>query len=168
MIEFFAENGYKYILALGVVITDNPQAQTLFADKNGIEIILNCLKLNGDFSISLSKWSIWILMVRRFFYFIGCMYNYIYIYTYIYTFTHTSIICRYIHIYMYTYIRIHIYMYVCIYIYIYILDNIMILTSLNIFQIICFLQIIVYAYGLTIVLDTLHMYICKYIYIYIH
>jgi hypothetical protein len=38
-------------------------AQSLCADKNGIETILNCLKLQ-EFSNSLSKWCIWIIMVR--------------------------------------------------------------------------------------------------------
>lgn len=63
MVDFFAENGYKFVLALGVVITENLQAQSLCADKKSIEIILRCLKLQ-NFSSSLSKWCIWILMVR--------------------------------------------------------------------------------------------------------
>ena len=44
MIDFFTEHGYKFILALGLVVSDNPEVKTVCADRDSILTVLECLK----------------------------------------------------------------------------------------------------------------------------
>ena len=63
MIDFFTEHGYKFILALGLLVAENPDVKTVCADRDSILTVLECLK-QQRLSPSLSKWCIWSLMVR--------------------------------------------------------------------------------------------------------
>jgi hypothetical protein len=63
MESFFAESGYKFILALGLLVNESSTVKTICAERGCILLILDCLKKRKH-SSSLSKWCIWALMVR--------------------------------------------------------------------------------------------------------
>ena len=63
MSDYFVENGYKYILALGLLVNESAAVKTVCADKGCILTVLDCLRQRKH-SISLCKWSLWALMVR--------------------------------------------------------------------------------------------------------
>lgn len=65
MESFFAESGYKFILALGLLVNESPAVKTVCADRGSILLVLDCLKKRKH-SSSLSKWCIWALMVYIF------------------------------------------------------------------------------------------------------
>ena len=65
MSDYFVENGYKYILALGLLVSESAAVKTLCADQGCIVTVLDCMRLRKH-SISLSKWSLWALMVRTY------------------------------------------------------------------------------------------------------
>ena len=70
MSDYFAESGYKFILAVGLLLSDNPRLKTVCAERGGIEIVLECLKQKKR-SSSVCKWSLWALMVSECFLFIA-------------------------------------------------------------------------------------------------
>ena len=65
MMDFFIDSGYKFILALGLVVAENPDVKCLCADRGSILTVLDCLK-QQRYSPSLSKWCLWSLMVSSF------------------------------------------------------------------------------------------------------
>lgn len=70
MSDYFAESGYKFILAVGLLLSDNPRLKTVCAERGCIEIVLECLKQRKR-SSSVCKWSLWALMVSECFLFIA-------------------------------------------------------------------------------------------------
>lgn len=64
MSDYFAESGYKFILAVGLLLHDNARLKTVCAERGGIEIVLECLKQRKR-SSSVCKWSLWALMVSE-------------------------------------------------------------------------------------------------------
>lgn len=64
MSDYFAESGYKFILAVGLLLSDNPRLKTVCAERGGIEMVLECLKQRKR-SSSVCKWSLWALMVSE-------------------------------------------------------------------------------------------------------
>ena len=66
MESFFAESGYKFILALGLLVNESSAVKTVCAERGCILLVLDCLKKRKH-SSSLSKWCIWALMVQHYF-----------------------------------------------------------------------------------------------------
>ena len=62
MIDFFTEHGYKFILALGLLVAEKPEVKSVCADRGSILTVLECVK-QQRLSPSLSKWCLWSLMV---------------------------------------------------------------------------------------------------------
>ena len=64
--DYFSENGYKFILSLGLLAAENVKIKTVCAERGVIFTVLECLKQHR-FSSALSKWCLWALMVSQFF-----------------------------------------------------------------------------------------------------
>ena len=65
MSDYFAESGYKFILAVGLLVGETPRLKTVCAERGGVEVVLECLKQRKR-SSSVCKWGLWALMVRKF------------------------------------------------------------------------------------------------------
>ena len=64
--DYFSENGYKFILSLGLLAAENVKIKTVCAERGVIFTVLECLKQHR-FSSALSKWCLWALMVSLIF-----------------------------------------------------------------------------------------------------
>ena len=62
MSDYFAESGYKFILAVGLLVGETPRLKTVCAERGGVEVVLECLKQRKR-SSSVCKWGLWALMV---------------------------------------------------------------------------------------------------------
>lgn len=65
MSDYFAESGYKFILAVGLLVGETPRLKTVCAERGGVEVVLECLKQRKR-SSSVCKWGLWALMVSKF------------------------------------------------------------------------------------------------------
>ena len=62
MSDYFTESGYKFILAVGLLVGENSRLKTVCAERGGLAIVLECLKQRKR-SSSVCKWGLWALMV---------------------------------------------------------------------------------------------------------